>query len=271
MAEWLPIILALTCTGVIAGLLAGLLGVGGGIVIVPVLYLIFQLIGVSPETAMSIATGTSLATIIPTSISSIRSHHKKGNILPSIVKVWAPFIVLANLVGSYFSIRAGGGITSIIFGVVALLVAANMLFRANAPAMFKQLPSVPAQGAMASTVGLLSVTMGIGGGTLGVPLLSAFNTPTHKAVGTAAVFGLIIALPGALYLLTMAHTPADAPAGTFGFINVYGFALIVPLTIVTAPLGVKLGAKLNGPMLKRVFAVFLCLSASRMLYQAFLA
>ena len=269
MIEWIPIALALVVTGVVAGILAGLLGVGGGIVIVPVLFFIFQLLGVSAETAMSVATGTSLVTIIATSISSIKAHQAKGNVDWALLKVWAPFIVIGVILGGLFATRVGGSAATMVFGFVAILVALNMLFRAKAPALFQALPAKIVQYVMAVIVGGVSVVMGIGGGTLGVPLLTAFNVAAHRAVGTAAAFGLIIAVPGALLMLLTAQTPLDAPKGTWGFVNIIGALLIVPLTVVTAPIGVWLGAKMDGALLKRVFAIFLCISGSRMIYQSF--
>lgn len=268
MIEWLPIFFALVVCGLIAGLLAGLLGVGGGIVIVPVLYFIFQLLGISPQTAILVATGTSLLIIVPTSMSSIRAHHKKGNVDFSIVSLWAPFIILGVIAGAIFSTSIKGVMATTVFGVVAILVALNMLFRAKSLPIFSQLPNKITQAFMASIIGIISVIMGIGGGTLGVPTLSAYNTPAHKAVGTAAAFGLIIAVPGALLMLVLGATPNDAPPGTFGFVNLYGFIVIVPLTVLMAPLGVKLGSRLNGVMLKRIFALFLIISGIRMLYQS---
>lgn len=266
--EWLPILMALIACGVVAGLLAGLLGVGGGIVIVPVLYFIFQLLDISPSTAMLVATGTSLLTIVPTSISSIKAHHGRGNVDFGILKLWAPCIVVGVVVGVSFATSVGGLIATTIFGCVAILVSLNMLFRAKAAALFPALPNKIGQGVLASIVGVISVIMGIGGGTLGVPILSAFNIPAHRAVGTAAAFGFIIALPGALLMLLLGTTPADAPEGTYGLVNVYGFLVIVPLTVLMAPVGVKLGSRLNAVMLKRVFALFLAISGMRMLYQA---
>lgn len=271
MTEWIPIVLALLATGACAGVLAGLLGVGGGIVIVPVLYFIFQTIGISAATAMSVATGTSLLVIIPTSISSIRAHHRRGNIDVSLVKLWWPFIVLGVVLGVVFANKAGGTVAAIVFGIVAVLVAANMMFRAGAKPLLPGLPGKLWQGMIAAIIGLISVVMGIGGGTLGVPSLSAFSFPAHKAVGTAAVFGFVIAAPGALLMLSFGATPADAPPATFGLVNLLGFAVIVPLTVLMAPVGVKLGAMLNDVLLKRTFAVFLCLSGARMIYQALTA
>lgn len=265
--EFLPIVLALVATGVFAGILAGLLGVGGGIVIVPVLYFVFQSLGISPESAMAVATGTSLSTIIPTSISSIRSHNAKGNVDWQLLKAWAPFMIAGVLVGSYLVTIFDGTVFSTLFGVIAVLVAMNMLFRANAKALVQQLPGKIGQSVLASVIGFFSVMIGIGGGTLGVPTLTSFNVAAHRAVGTAAAFGLLIAVPGALMMLITARTPMDAPDFTFGFVNLIGFAAIVPLTVLFAPVGANLGAKLDAAMLKKVFAVVLGVTGVRMLLQ----
>jgi uncharacterized membrane protein YfcA len=264
----LPIIFALVATGIIAGILAGLLGVGGGIVIVPVLFIIFQILGLSTASAMSIATGTSLLIIVATSISSIRSHHKKSNADIELLALWSPFIVFGVIMGALISTQIGGLFASGVFGVVAILVALNMLFRARKAALWSSLPSKFIQGTLATIVGTISVVMGIGGGTLGVPLLTAFNYPTHKAVGTSAAFGFIISVPGTLLMFLLANTPDDAAAGTYGFINFIAVALIMPLSVIAAPVGVYLGSKIDDVMLKRLFAVFLCLSGSRMVYQS---
>lgn len=266
IAAW-PIGLALICTGIFAGLLAGLFGVGGGIVIVPVLYFLLQVFGVSAESAMMIATATSLATIVPTSISSIRAHHKKGNIDTDLLKYWGGFIFVMAIVGSLFANSVKGNALTLVFSIIAILVSLNMLLRAGSPAIAQQLPGKIGQGFMASLVGGLSVMIGIGGGTIGVPLLSAFNVKTHVAVGTAAVFGLLIALPGVLTLLSVGETPVDAPIGTLGLVNLPAFLLIIPLTILFAPIGASLGAKLNPKQLKRAFAIVLMITGLRMLSQ----
>lgn len=264
--QW-PILLALIATGIFAGILAGLFGVGGGIVIVPVLYFLLPNFGVSPESAMMIATATSLATIVPTSISSIRSHHSKGNIDLALIKYWAPFILVMAVLGSFLAQSVRGNALVLMFACIAILVSLNMLFRAGAPELVKQLPGKIGQAIMACVVGGFSVMIGIGGGTIGVPLLSAFNVRTHVAVGTAAVFGLLIALPGVITLLSIGSTPDDAPMGTWGLVNLPAFFLIIPLTILFAPLGVKIGSKLDQKQLKRAFAVVLMLTGIRMLTQ----
>ncbi|AWB65598.1 hypothetical protein C2869_03725 [Saccharobesus litoralis] len=263
--------LALITTGIFAGILAGLLGVGGGIVIVPVLFFLFQSFGVSAESAMLVATATSLATIVPTSISSIRSHHNKGNVDFDLLKRWFWFILAGVLLGSGLVTQVDGAGLTLLFAVIAILSALNMLFRTGKSALFTQLPNKAGQSAMATSIGFFSSMVGIGGGTLSVPLLTLFNYPAHKAVGTAAAIGLIISLPGALTMLIFGHTPADAPVGTVGLVNWLGFVCIVPLTVLFAPVGAALAAKLNATKLKKIFALVLLITGLRMLANYFYA
>lgn len=270
LLENLPTLLALAGTGIFAGLLAGLLGVGGGIVIVPVLYFLFQRFGVSPHSAMMIATATSLATIIPTSISSIRAHKIKGNVDFDLLKAWALFILLGVIIGSSVVTYIGGQWLSALFGVVASLSALNMLFRTGKSALTQQLPGRLGQRLMAWCIGFFSSMVGIGGGTLTVPMLTACNYPAHKAVGTAAAIGLLISLPAALTMLILGHTPDDAPYATFGLVNLLGFVCIVPLTVLFAPLGAKLATVMDANLLKKIFAVVLLITGLRMLIQTFM-
>lgn len=264
----IPTFIALVGTGVVAGLLAGLLGVGGGIVIVPVLFFLFQMLGVSAESAMLVATATSLATIVPTSISSIRAHHSKGNVDFALLKQWGLFILLGVLLGSWLVTRVDGRWLTVLFGVIATLSALNMLFGSKS-AMFQSLPGTVGQSAMAGSVGLFSSLVGIGGGTLTVPMLTFCNYPAHKAVGTAAGVGLIISLPAALTMLVLGTAPADAPVGTYGLVNLVGFVCIVPLTVLFAPIGASLANILDAQKLKKVFAIVLMITGVRMLAQLF--
>ncbi|WP_067220534.1 sulfite exporter TauE/SafE family protein [Marinomonas gallaica] len=260
-------ILAMMGTGVIAGILAGLLGVGGGIVIVPVLFFLYQGLGVSADTAMLVATATSLATIIPTSISSIRAHHAKGNVDFQLLKFWGVFIFLGVLVGSYVVTQVEGQWLTLMFGIIATLSALNMLL-GKKDAMFQSLPGKGGQGIIAACIGFFSSMVGIGGGTLTVPTLTFCNYPAHRAVGTAAAVGLIISLPAAITMLIVGQTPIDSPFGTFGLVNLVGAACIIPLTVLFAPVGAGLAQRLNAAMLKKVFAVVLIFTGLRMLYQA---
>lgn len=265
----LQTIAALIGTGIVAGLLAGLLGVGGGIVIVPILYFLFQAFGVTADSAMVIATATSLATIVPTSISSIRAHHKKGNVDFALLKVWWVFILAGVLLGSYLVTRVNGEILTTLFGIIATLSALNMLL-ARKTALFESLPGKLGQASMGAGIGLFSSLVGIGGGTLTVPTLTFFNYSAHKAVGTAAAVGLIISLPAAITMLTIGVTPNDAPLGTYGLVNLVGFVCIVPLTVLFAPIGANIAQKLDATKLKKVFAVVLMITGIRMLAQLFI-
>jgi uncharacterized membrane protein YfcA len=262
-----PIALALMATGVFAGILAGLLGVGGGIVVVPVLYFIFQGFGVSPASAMAIATATSLATIIPTGMSSVLAHYRQGNVDLQILQWWGGIILLAAVTGSFIASRVSGDFLTWMFGCIAIVVSLNMLFRANARALFDRLPGMLGQSMMAASVGGLSVMIGIGGGTIGVPLLTLFNVAVHRAVGTAAAFGLLIAVPGLITLLVVGQQPADALAGTWRLVNLPAFLFIIPLTILFAPVGAKIASILNPGQLKKAFAVVLLITGVRMLLQ----
>ena len=265
--EFLPQLFALLITGMCAGVLAGLLGVGGGIVIVPVLFFLFQGFGVSAGTAQVVATATSLATIIPTSISSIRAHYANGNVDFKLLKFWVVFVFVGVMGGSFMVTRVDGSYLTALFGIIATLSALNMLFRAGAKPLKNELPGPVGQGIMAACIGFFSTMVGIGGGTLTVPTLTACNYPAHRAVGTAAAVGLLISLPSALTLLVAGITPEDAPQFTYGLVNLVAFVCIVPLTVLFAPMGAKLAQKLDQKKLKRVFAIALMITGVRMLAQ----
>lgn len=267
MMQWWPYALILMFTGGIGGVLAGLLGVGGGIIIVPVLFVLLQRMGLPDGSAMALATATSLLTIVPTSLSSAWAHHRRGNVDFSLIRRWSLPMAAGVVIASLVTAGTSGSGLSLVFGCCAVLVAANMLLRAGAPALWPSLPSLPLQALLASLVGFFSVLMGVGAGTLGVPTMTSFNVPPHRAVGTAALFGLIIALPSSLILLFAGTTPPGAPPGTIGLANLPAIALILPGTTLLAPYGVRLGARLDGRRLKQVFAMFLAAVGLRMLWQ----
>lgn len=265
LTSLLPYAAALLGTGIAAGLLAGLLGVGGGIVIVPVLFNLFILLDIDPAVRMHLAVGTSLATIIPTSIVSARSHGRKGAVDPALLKSWGPAILLGTLIGTGLAAFLDGRVLTGVFGVVALIVALNMGFGRRDRHLARALPREPARAALGATVGMFSALMGIGGGTLSVPLLTLFNYPIHRAVGTAAAIGLIIAIPGSLGYVIGGWQASGLPPYSLGHVSLIGFALIVPTTMLCAPLGVRLAHILSPNGLRKAFAVFLGLTALRML------
>lgn len=262
----LGLIAALMVTGMLAGLLAGLLGVGGGIVIVPVLYNVLSFFGVNDDIRMHVAVGTSLAIIIPTSIASARSHYKKGAIDTDLLRNWGPMIFVGVIGGTLLATYVNAFILTLVFAVLALIVAANMAFRPDTLKFSESLPKSPFKEMLALVIGWFSVMMGIGGGTLAVPILTLYNVPIRKAVGTSAAIGLIIAIPGTIGFLLSGMDVKDLPIGNFGYVNILGFLMIVPMTVLFAPLGARLAHRINTDLLKKVFAFFLFVTSIRMFY-----
>ncbi|WP_109613730.1 sulfite exporter TauE/SafE family protein [Pseudaminobacter salicylatoxidans] len=252
-------------TGALSGLLAGLLGVGGGIVIVPVLYWGLLLFGFPPAIISHLAVATSLAVIIPTSISSMRAHSRRGTVDRSLVKLWGPAVFTGALIGGIMSSFISGGGLRAIFGVVGLLVAVNMA----SPRHLVVSDHLPRSGwinrTMASVIGFISSLMGIGGGTLWVPTMTAFSHPVHRAVGTSAALGLLIALPGAAGFIWSGVGVADRPPFSLGFVSLPAVLIIAPASFLMAPYGARLAHALNARYLRLAFAFFLAITAGRML------
>lgn len=268
MAEYAVMAIAMLGTGVIGGILAGLLGVGGGIVVVPVLELVLGMLGVPVEVRMHIAVGTSLAVIIPTSISSARAHHARGAVDADLAKRWAVFIFTGAILGTVIASQVGGVVLSVVFGVVALLVAIKMAMPLDEKTLADEVPGGLVTGLIPTTIGTVSTMMGIGGGSLTVPALTLMSTPIHRAVGTSALFGLLISIPGAIGFVIAGWGNENLPAGSLGFVNLVGFALIAPVTVLAAPLGAKLAHALSRRNLSLLFGVFLLIVAIRMLFRA---
>ncbi|WP_374629730.1 sulfite exporter TauE/SafE family protein [Pannonibacter indicus] len=257
---------ALLATGAIAGIAAGLLGVGGGIVIVPVLYYVFPLVGVEREVVMHLAVGTSLATIVATGYSSARAHWLRGSVDMDLLKRWWLPISAGVIAGATLAGNLSGGALSLVFGTVALLVSANMVLRKEGSGIADKLPGAPVREMLGALIGGVSVMMGIGGGTLGVPILTLFSYPIRKAVGTAAAIGLIIAVPGTLSSIYFGYGNPDLPPFSLGYINLLGFILIIPGSLLMAPVGAKLAHTLPPAKLRLVFAAFLAFTGARMIY-----
>lgn len=263
---WLAgLVLALVVTGAIAGVLAGLLGVGGGIVIVPVLYHLFTLLGIDESVRMHVTVGTSLATIIPTSIMSSRAHRRRGSLDVSLIRRLMPGVVVGVVLGAIASRYLGGGVLTAVFAVVALAVALNMAFKREGFALADALPGPAGTALIGGGIGGVSTLMGIGGGTLSVPILNALRVPMHTAVGTGAMLGMVISLPGALAFVVNGLGVPLRPPLSLGYVNLLGMALIVPATMATTGWGARLAHRIDARRLRQVFAVFLALTSARML------
>lgn len=263
----IQMLVVLLVIGAFAGVLAGLLGVGGGIVLVPAFFHAFQTLGYDGPQLMQMCLATSLATIIVTSVRSVHSHHKKGAVDWDILRSWAPGIAVGALVGMLVVSQLRSNTLQAIFGILALIVGVYMSFGRAEWRLGQAMPKGPVRFILSPLVGFMSVLMGIGGGSFGVPLMSLFNTAIHRAVATAAGFGVVIAVPAVIGFLFV-DMKMDVPPLTIGAINLIAFGIIIAMTLVTAPWGVKLAHSMDAKPLKRAFGVFLVLVAINMLRKA---
>lgn len=250
--------------GAATGVLAGLLGVGGGVIVVPALAWLFPLQGVTETVTTHLAIGTSLATIIVTSISSARAHHQRGAVLWPVFWWLAPGIVVGALLGSKVACALCSDTLRIVFGVFELLVAAQMGFGVK-PAPHRGLPGTPGMLTAGGVIGSVAAIVGTGGASLTVPFLTWCNTSIHKAVATSAACGLPIAVTGAIgFVFNGWHHP-DLPAWSGGY--VYGPAMlgIAAASMLSAPLGARLAYSLPTATLQKAFAGFLVIIGIKML------
>ncbi len=273
MTESIPYLLtfalALLATGAAAGVIAGLLGVGGGIIIVPILYSVFDILEIDQSVSMHMAVGTSLATIIPTAVASVAAHNRRRAVDWTLFRIWLPWLLVGVFVGTWLAntALAGTALTKI-FGSVALIVALDLLIRRRVDDPHQVRPDSIYRHTIAPVPGMIgafSSMMGIGGGTLTVPFLNALSYPMHQAIATSAGFGLVIAVPAATGFMIGGWDEPTRPVGSLGYINVIGFVLITVTSVFTAPLGSWLTHTLSAKTLRLLFAAFLLLTAVRML------
>lgn len=268
MSDYLLLAGAMLLTGGVAGILAGLLGIGGGIVIVPVMEATLAYLGVDEAIRMHVAVATSLATIIPTSIASSRAHHRRQSVDVALVRRWALFVLLGSLAGTLVASMVHGRVLAAIFAVMTFLIATRMMLPFEGRSLATEVPRGPLVPAIPTGIGALSSMMGIGGGTFSVAVLSLFNQPIHRAVGTAALFGLFISLPGTAGFIITGFDDTRLPPGSLGYVNLIGFACIAPATFLAAPLGAKIAHGLSKRRLSLLFGLFLLVVSLRMLYAA---
>ena len=248
----------------IAGVLAGLLGVGGGLIIVPMLVFALTLQGIPGEHIMHIALGTSMASIIFTSLSSFRAHHKRGAVHWTIVRRIVPGILTGTFLGSCVASTMSTRFLKGFFVLFLYGVAVQMLTK-KTPKPSRTLPGTAGMFGVGNTIGVVSSLVGIGGGTLSVPFMMWCNIAVHEAIGTSAAIGFPIAIGGTLGFIFNGWNVAGLPGHSVGYIYFPALAGIVCASMLTAPLGVRLAHSLPVAGLKRVFAVLLLAVGTRML------
>lgn len=258
-------LLLLLIFGGLAGVMAGLLGIGGGLLIVPVLALLFERQGVSSDVVMQAAIGTSLATIVFTSLSSTRAHHRRGAVRWPVFRAIAPGIVVGSLAGSALADAMPGRALHYVVAVFMLIVAAQMAFGPRAAQPHRELPGKAGLTVAGTVIGSLSALVGIGGGSLTVPFLTWCNVPVKQAIATAAAIGFPIAVAGTIGYIIGGMDESGLPPGSVGYVVLPAFAGIVLASVLAAPLGARLAHRLSELTLRRAFAAFLFVLALRML------
>ena len=258
-------LLAYLGLGLFAGFVAGLLGVGGGLILVPALAWIYAQQGFPAEYNIHMALGTSLATIVLTSIASLRAHHAHGAVRWAVVRRIAPGIVLGTLVGAIAAAWLSDKGLKWFFVVFLFYAATQMLFGFK-PTAHRQLPGWPGMTAAGSVIGLVSSWVGIGGGTLSVPFLNWCNVRFQEAIGTSAAIGFPIAVAGTVGYALSGQMATGLPEWSLGFVYLPALAAIAAMSWLTAPFGARMTHRWPVARLKRIFAGLLYLLGLRMLY-----
>ena len=264
--ELLAIGATLLVAGALTGVLAGMFGVGGGALIVPVLYEVFGVLDVPDETRMPLAVGTSLAIIIPTSIRSWLSHSARGAVDAELLRKWAVPIVLGVLVGAVIARYAPALVFQLVFVLVAGVNAVKLISGTKRWDIAADLPTGAPLRAYGGVIGLFSSLMGIGGGQIANIIMTTHGRPIHQAVATSAGIGVLISVPGAIgYMLAGLGQPG-LPSDAIGYVSLMGFILFVPTTILTASLGVRVAHSLSSRALELAFGIFLSIVCLRFVY-----
>ncbi len=260
-----PWLLGYLALGAVAGFFAGLLGVGGGAIMVPVLALMFSAQGFPEGQLMHLALGTSMATIIFTSMASLRAHQSHGAVLWPIVQAIAPGIVIGTLAASQVVAYVPTKPLAIFFSVFIAYVAVQLILNVK-PKPTRQLPGPAGMFAVGTGIGAISALVAIGGGSLSVPFMTWCNVKVHQAIGTSAAIGFPIALAGTIGYLIAGYGEAGLPPGSFGFIYLPALIMTVLVSMAVAPFGARLAHRLPVPLVKKIFACLLLVLLAKMLH-----
>ncbi|MEO1661723.1 MAG: sulfite exporter TauE/SafE family protein [Pseudomonadota bacterium] len=256
--------------GLVAGFVAGLFGIGGGFVVVPALLLVFTVFGVDADVLTHVAIGTSLATIIVTSSRSVHAHNKKGAVDFQIIKDWAPWLLVGVGGGIILAQYMDGRSLKWIFSIGVFLMGLHFILPVLKDVKVSdEMPSGLIRIGLASFLGGFSALLGIGGGTIAVLTMTMCGRPIHQAVATAAGFGVIIAVPGAIGFAALGMGQEALPMGSFGYVNIIAVLAITTMSFITAPFGAKAAHALDAPSLKRVFGIYLVATSAIVLWNSF--
>jgi uncharacterized protein len=270
LSDILWLALAIVIGGVITGLLAGLFGIGGGAVIVPVLYEVFRVLGVPDEVRMQLCLGTSLAIILPTTIRSYLTHREKGLVVPGVLRLWALPAVFGVACGAAIAVFAPASFFKIAFVVIATFIASKFMFAGDRWNLGSELPGAVPMTLYGFSIGLAGSLMGVSGGSLSNIVLTLYGKSIHQAVATSAGLGVPITIVGTIgYILAGLPHHALLPAFSLGFVSLIGVAVMAPVSSLAAPYGARLAHRLSRRTLEIVFASYLMLISLRFLVSLF--
>jgi len=265
---WLAV--AIVIGGIVTGILAGLFGIGGGAVIVPVLYEVFRVLGVPEEVRMQLCVGTSIAIILPTTIRSYLTHRAKGLVIPRVIRLWALPAVIGVSCGAVIAAFAPAAVFKLAFVVIAGFIAAKFLFAGDRWNLGDDLPGTVPMTLYGFAIGLAGSLMGVSGGSLSNIVLTLYGKPIHNAVATSSGLGVPITIVGTIgYMLAGLHDRALVPPFSLGFVSLIGVAVMAPVSSLTAPYGARLAHRLSRRALEVVFSLFLLAVSLRFLVGLF--
>ncbi|MES2096962.1 MAG: sulfite exporter TauE/SafE family protein [Pseudomonadota bacterium] len=258
MIAVIELVAAMLAAGIVAGFAAGIFGIGGGFVVVPALFAVLPLLGAGKGELAHVAIGTSLATIVATSLRSVQAHNKRGAVDFEMLRGWAPWIVVGVGAGVVLASRLPGHGLAAIFGVGVMLMAVHFLTPVFAGRQLATaLPGGAARAGIAGGLGAFSSLLGIGGGTIAIIVMTLCGKSIHRAIATAAGVGFIIAVPGVIGFIIIGLGKPGLPWGSTGYVNWPSAVAITSMSILTAPLGAAAAHRLSPVLLGRIFGVYL--------------
>lgn len=263
LGEIVTLVLLLLAGGAITGVLAGLFGVGGGAILVPILYELFGVVGVEESVRMHLAVATSLAIIIPTSFRSFVAHRARGAVDMEMLRLWGPHVLGGVLIGSVIFAVAPSFLLRGVFAAISLLLAYRLAFASERWRLGADLPGRLGRALWGGGIGIFSVLIGVGGGAMFSSVMMLYSRPIHQAVATASGLGIIISVPATIGFMISGWGQEGLPAASLGYVNLLGFAAIIPASIAFAPVGVRLAHGMEKRHLEIAFAVFLLSIAVR--------